>query len=209
MIQHSISRRTATKGIIAGVTYSLAASQPTAFGDRIKKSKVITRTITAQAYFPGSHLPLLVHQGVFDNETCDATDFEKLFTFNSWGNSWRNGVYAFHHYHSKAHEALGVYRGEVSVQFGGPDGIILKAQRGDVIIIPAGVSHKRVSATMNYALVGAYPPGQSPDMMYGKKKELAEAKQHISRVPLPQTDPAYGKTGALVSAWTSGLGEKD
>ncbi|MGQ0656139.1 MAG: hypothetical protein ACT4P4_28430 [Betaproteobacteria bacterium] len=42
--------------------------------------------------------------------------FEALFDKNRWRAAWRNGVHGFQHYHSTAHEALGVYEGEVTVR---------------------------------------------------------------------------------------------
>ena len=37
--------------------------------------------------------------------------FEELFHGNGWGNGWRNGIFPFHHYHSTAHEVLGIAAG--------------------------------------------------------------------------------------------------
>ena len=48
-----------------------------------------------------------------------AAVFEELFESNRWGDSWRNGIYDYVHYHSRIHEVLGIARGEGEVQFGG------------------------------------------------------------------------------------------
>ena len=126
---------------------------------------------------------------------------EKTFRQNGWENSWRNGLYAFHHYHSTAHEALGLYRGWVKAQFGGPEGEVITAQAGDVIIIPAGVSHKNVAQSPDFRVVGAYPRGQMWDMNSGKAGERPLADENIKNVPLPATDPYFGKTGPLMVLW--------
>jgi uncharacterized protein YjlB len=49
--------------------------------------------------------------------------------------------------------------------------------------------------------VGAYPPGQSWDMNYGKAGERPAAGQNIGQVPLPQTDPLFGSRGPLIDHW--------
>ena len=59
-----------------------------------------------------------------------ASIFEALFARNRWPAAWRNGVHPFHHYHSNGHEALGVYSGEVTVQFGGDAGVTITAKPG-------------------------------------------------------------------------------
>jgi uncharacterized protein YjlB len=48
--------------------------------------------------------------------------FEELFESNQWGDSWRDGLYDYVHYHSRIHEVLGIARGEGKVQFGGRRG---------------------------------------------------------------------------------------
>src|ERR1700729_2115614 len=51
-----------------------------------------------------------------------AAVFEVLFESNGWGDSWRDGIYDYVHYHSRIHEVLGIARGSGRVQFGGPKG---------------------------------------------------------------------------------------
>ena len=48
--------------------------------------------------FPNSRLPVLIYRGVL--ATPDAAAFERMFEANGWSSSWRNGLYAVHHYHS-------------------------------------------------------------------------------------------------------------
>ena len=126
---------------------------------------------------------------------------EKIFNSNGWESSWRNGLYSFHHYHSTAHEALGIYAGWVKAQLGGPEGATVTAKAGDVLIIPAGVSHKNLDQSPDFRVVGAYPKGQMWDMNYGKPGERPEADENIKNVPLPETDPVFGKTGPLIRLW--------
>jgi uncharacterized protein YjlB len=115
--------------------------------------------------------------------------------------TWRNGIYSYHHYHSTAHEVLGCYRGSAKVQFGGESGIVEELSAGDVVIIPAGVGHKNLGASADFAVVGAYPRGQDYDMNYGKPGERPRADENIARVPLPETDPIFGKDGPLLRHW--------
>ena len=153
--------------------------------------------------FPNNRaLPLVVLKNAVklpDDEP--AAIMEDIFNMNRWGNSWRNGLYRVHHYHSTAHEALGVYSGWVEGQFGGENGIKLKVFAGDVILIPAGVAHKNINQSLDFKVVGAYPPGQNWDMNYGNPEERPQTDENISNVPLPPTDPVYGKEGKLLSYW--------
>ncbi|MGK7395741.1 MAG: cupin domain-containing protein [Candidatus Cyclobacteriaceae bacterium M3_2C_046] len=153
--------------------------------------------------FPNNdNLPLLVYKQAIDlNGSDPASRVEQVFQSNQWGNSWRNGIYSYHHYHSTAHEVLGIYSGSAKVQLGGPEGEIFEVEKGDVIVIPAGVAHKNLGASPDFACVGAYPPGQNWDMNYGKEGERPQADQNIARVPLPETDPVFGSQGFLLEKW--------
>ena len=160
-----------------------------------KQAETISHYLKDDGTFPNNQqLPLTIYKNAIDVSSGDAANkVEKVFTDNNWGNSWRNGIFSYHHYHSTAHEVLGIYQGSAKVQLGGPEGIILDVEPGDVIIIPAGVAHKNLGSSNDFACVGAYPPGQSYDMNYGKEGERPEADKNITKVPNPETDPVFGK----------------
>ena len=69
------------------------------------------------------------------------------------------------------------------------------------MIIPAGVGHKNLGASQDFAVVGAYPARQHWDMCHGKPGERPKADKNIARVPLPEADPVYGPNGPLVDKW--------
>jgi uncharacterized protein YjlB len=138
--------------------------------------------------------PLLVYPQV--SAEISPEYFENLFTRNRWPAAWRNGVFPFHHYHPNSHEALGVYEGEVTVQFGGDQGVTVTARPGDVIVLPAGTAHKKLSARGALGIVGAYPEGSRPDTKMGFEKRGGEA-------PLPACDPVHGPGGPLFTYWRS------
>jgi uncharacterized protein YjlB len=147
-------------------------------------------------------LPLLVYTSALRLIGDDpAAVAERIFSANGWGGLWRDGIYPFHHYHSTAHEVLAICRGGARVQFGGEQGVILDVQPGDVAVIPAGVGHKNLGATGDLLVVGAYPPGQQWDLCYGRPDERPRVIENIARVPLPPTDPVYGKAGLLLEHW--------
>jgi uncharacterized protein YjlB len=146
--------------------------------------------------------PVLVYKNVFKFSSNDpASEVEQVFSENNWGGSWRNGIYNFHHYHSTSHEVLGVYSGWAEVQLGGPDNEPLRIEKGDLVVLPAGIAHKRLNSGDNFAVVGAYPQGQDWDMLYGKPEEIQQAKHNISHVPLPHTDPVFGENGKMFNFW--------
>lgn len=147
-------------------------------------------------------LPLLLYQVAIklpENEP--AREIEQLLSRNHWTDSWRNGIYPYHHYHSTAHEVLVVYSGHAKVQLGGEQGLTREITAGDVLVLPAGTGHKNLGASTDFAIVGAYPRGQDWDMCYGKPGERPKADERIAHVPLPEADPIYGPGGPLVEQW--------
>jgi uncharacterized protein YjlB len=154
--------------------------------------------------FPNNpRLPLLVYHAV--SNAPEAAEIESLFRRNGWVSSWRNGIYSYHHYHSTAHEVLGVYGGSASVQFGGEQGVVFELQRGGVVVIPAGVAHACLRSTADLAVVGAYPTGQEWDLCDGSAGERPGTDRNIRRLPDPRLDPVYGTGGPLFDLW---LGKK-
>ena len=173
------------------------------FKDVLQAPQVAAHSLKDDGVHPNNDkLPLLAFQGALALPEGDpAAVFEALFGANQWGGSWRNGVYGYHHYHSTAHEVLGVYGGTAQIQFGGERGVVLKVSLGDVVVIPAGVAHKNLGASRDFRVVGAYPRGQRWDMCYGESGERPRADQNIARVPVPEADPVYGTDGPLIEYW--------
>ncbi len=151
---------------------------------------------------PNSSLPLIVRQGAITPDARDpAKAFEQTFAKNGWTNSWRNGIFDYHHYHSTAHEALGIAIGSATVQFGGENGETIGLSAGDVVVIPAGVAHARIRASDDLLVVGAYAGGREWDIMRDDPGAIAAARKRIAEVPLPSADPVDGADGPLMKLW--------
>ncbi len=151
--------------------------------------------------FPNSRLPLLFYAEAVERAEASAERMEALFTAGGWPPAWRASVFTYHHYHSTAHEALGCAQGWASIMLGGPTGRVLEVRRGDVIVIPAGVAHRRLGSGDGFMMVGAYPPGQDWDLLRGEPGERPGADRHIAAVPMPSTDPVAGAGGPLMQHW--------
>ena len=151
---------------------------------------------------PNSRYPLLVYRKAFSaTGTEGAAWLEKHFAANNWTNSWRNGVFPYHHYHSISHEVLGVYSGSALLHLGGEKGKQVRVQAGDILVIPAGVGHKKIEASADFGVVGAYPDGRSYDVLRGEPGERPRADQNIAALPRPATDPLTGNQGGVPQHW--------
>ncbi len=148
-------------------------------------------------------LPVLLYRQVLETVGAEtAHHFEALFARNRWQGIWRDGIFTFPHYHSTAHEVLGIAAGRVHLRLGGACGPSLEARAGDVLLLPAGTGHQNLGASPDLLVVGAYPPGQRWDLLRGAPGEREASIERIRRVPLPDQDPVYGVEGPLRRLWT-------
>lgn len=148
---------------------------------------------------PNSPLPVLVYhdvEGVQDAVSCEA-----LFARHRWLGAWRDGIFPFHHFHSTAHEVLGVVAGQVVVVLGGPGGRRFEVRRGDVLVLPAGSGHCNAGSSDDLLVIGAYPDGMDWDLRRGDPTEHDEVLTKIRAVPLPAADPIHGAGGPLRELW--------
>lgn len=151
---------------------------------------------------PNNKFPLILYRNAFeDRGGRGASWLENKFASNNWTNSWRNGIYSFHHYHSTSHEVLGIYAGNALVHLGGEQGEKVAVEAGDIIIIPAGVGHKNLESK-GLGVVGAYPDGRSWDLNRGLPGERPAADRNIEALPIPQADPLLGPRNGIVKIWS-------
>lgn len=137
-------------------------------------------------------IPVRVYRGLrlADGSVPDATAFEAMFDANGWPPDWRGSVYDYHHYHSSAHEVLGVYAGSARLLLGGPGGEAVRVEAGDALMLPAGTGHCRLEADAAFRVVGAYPTGQEWDVL--REAPDAASRARILGLPVPPRDPVDG-----------------
>ena len=146
-------------------------------------------------------LPLVVYRGALGSEGDLAARCEAMFEANGWPGAWRNGIYGYHHYHSTAHEVLGIARGSARVRLGGEGGRTVELHAGDVVVIPAGVAHKSESASADLLVIGSYPTGQRPDRHRADPAAHDASATNVALVPMPACDPVTGRADPLLDCW--------
>ena len=69
--------------------------------------------LTPHAWVPNNRrLPVLIYRRVLSPSRKDlGPAFEALFALNEWPPQWRDSIFDYHHFHSTAHEVLGVISG--------------------------------------------------------------------------------------------------
>ncbi|KAJ5167005.1 uncharacterized protein N7482_005786 [Penicillium canariense] len=165
--------------------------------------KVTCRQIPAWRGIPNTSFqskPLMIYHGAFD-----ATPVELERRLEAIGEvvpQWVYTMYSTTHFHSTTHEALGVVAGRARLCFGGeenPQRFEPTVQRGDLIIIPAGVGHRLLEdqGDETFKMVGSYPRGKQWDMCYGEAGE-EEKVNEIRNLPWFRHDPLYGDDGPVL-----------
>lgn len=162
--------------------------------------RVESRTFDDDGAIPNSALPVMIYRGALEPDA-GAGAHEELFARNGWLGAWRDGIFSFHHFHSTAHEVLGIAAGTANVILGGPQGQRFKLGSGDVAVLPAGTGHFNAGSSADLLVVGAYPNGMRWDIRRGDPAERDEVLANIARVPLPDQDPVQGAAGALLDLW--------
>jgi uncharacterized protein YjlB len=148
-------------------------------------------------------LPVLLYRGATEGTDREATAraFEEAFENNGWPPQWRDGIYDYHHYHSTAHEALGVAAGSATLTIGGPGGKDIQVEAGDALVLPTGTGHRSIKTSDDFLVVGAYPQGQDWDIC--RQAPSDEARKRMTALRIPAADPVDGPAGPLTKLWSS------
>ena len=77
----------------------------------------------------------------------------------------------------------------------------IEVASGDVVVLPAGIGHQRLTQSPDLVVIGAYPPNGKYNLCRGTKAEHADALASIPDVPHPATDPVFGPKGPLIALW--------
>ena len=152
----------------------------------------------SSAWVPNNpDLPVLLYRAALLE--LDWSDFETAFAANGWTGIWRDGVFDFQHYHSGAHEVLGVASGDAKLLIGGVGGHVFHVVKGDCLILPAGTGHRNLGASPDFEIVGAYPKDQYADIQTAAPTQAMQTT--ISTLPIPDTDPVFGSNGGVLEYW--------
>ena len=130
-----------------------------------------------------------------------AAAFEARFQQHGWPTQWRDGIFDYHHYHSTAHEVLGVAAGSATLMIGGPDGREIEGGAGDALLLPTGTGHCACQSSDNFLVVGGYPEGQAWDIRCDAP--TPGDRRRMLDLPFPATDPVGGLDGPLSQHWVS------
>jgi len=143
-------------------------------------------------------MAVLIYRGVEsgDRETV-AKAFERCFAANGWPPKWRDTIFDYHHYHSTAHEALGIASGRGILMLGGPGAFMVHVEAGDALMLPAGTGHCRISASDDFLVVGAYPSGQEWDIC--REAPSKAALERIRAMAPADRNPVDGQSNTCAS----------
>ena len=166
----------------------------------VSERKVESLASKPNGLVPNSRFPTLVHR-----DGIAGGGVEKIKTYfraNGWLNNWNNpGVWDYGHFHSTTHECLGCASGWMQVRLFGAGGQEIRVEEGDVLVLPAGVSHEMLAKSDDNMMVGGYPEGRDWDNMRDEQiieQQCREAWRRIMSLPIPAKDPV---TGDAMAEW--------
>ena len=98
---------------------------------------------------PNSMLPVLLYRSVLPLHTAGKADtFRERFRSTGWVGIWADTVYDHTHFHSNAHEVLGIAEGKVTLRLGGDRGPHFRLKAGDMLVLPASIAIGAWEGTM-------------------------------------------------------------
>lgn len=142
--------------------------------------------------------PLLIYHSCIPSSASASNIETHLKVVGVVSPQWRYTMYSTTHFHSTTHEVLCISSGRAKLCFGGeenPSRVEALVEKGDVVVIPAGVGHRLLDDfDSTFEMVGSYPTGNSWDMCYGREDEEDKLKA-ISGIGWFRADPLYGDNG--------------
>jgi uncharacterized protein YjlB len=148
-----------------------------------------------------SRLPLLIYRNAVqagpDGDLADT--MIQRFRSNDWLNNWtERGVYPYPHFHSTSHEVLGVVRGSMPLRLGGAAQEPMLFSAGDVIVMPAGVSHTAFPEDRHRELSGG--PRLGPAARRRALRRRAASRAQADHEPAdPAPGPGHGRPDAQLA----------
>jgi len=166
--------------------------------------RVSRHHIPSHALIPNStptNRPLYIYHSALPNAS--ASDIEsRLKSVGVVAPQWRYTMYSTTHFHSTTHEVLCVSAGRARLCFGGElnsGRVEPVVEKGDVMVVPAGVGHRLLEDYGGFEMVGSYPKDAKEwDMCYGKEAE-SEKIEAIKKLDWFDMDPLYGSEGPVLS----------
>lgn len=165
--------------------------------------KVIKHHIPAHGLTPNCDAldkPLLLYRSAFLDNASTTQMEEHLRKVDVVVPQWRYTMYSTSHFHSTTHEVLIIANGRAKLCFGHEDNparVIETVQKGDAVVIPAGVAHRLMDDLEGgFQMIGSYPKGKNWDMCYGRDDEADRVKR-IQDLNWFEKDPIFGREGPL------------
>ncbi|RII08376.1 hypothetical protein CUC08_Gglean007786 [Alternaria sp. MG1] len=166
--------------------------------------------LSSSTHVPNNILPALIYRDVLPVPVNPELS-KRLCERNGWEKRGEWGEITIPHFHPNTHECYAIIRGSSRLALGrskehdAMDGIEVNVRTGDVIVIPAGVSHRSIESEEGFRYIGVYPkaaPRWRNNHCEGDEPMDALCLE-VSNVPIPDSDPVFGTNGPLCQIWKS------